>query len=105
MYVGSILGDLGAVSRAGIKGLTEVFKRERESPWVPTLTGPFPTIKRMLAPDWAQKCIVLLGPIGEQYLLSSSFGELVHDGYCLVIVARFVHKGCACKENFHFLLS
>ena len=65
----------------------------------------FQTIKRMLAPDWTQKCFVLLGPIDEQYLLSSSFGELVHDGYCLVIVARFVHKGRACKENFHFLLS
>ena len=36
----------------------------------------FQTIKRMLAPDWAQKCFVLLCPIGEQYLLRSSFGEL-----------------------------
>ena len=38
----SILGDPGAVSRAGLKGATKVFKHGRKSPWVPTLTGPFP---------------------------------------------------------------
>ena len=37
-----ILGDPGAVSRAGRKGATKVFKHRRKSPWVPTLTGPFP---------------------------------------------------------------
>ena len=37
-----ILGDPGAVSRAGLKGATKVFKHGRKSPWVPTLTGPFP---------------------------------------------------------------
>ena len=37
-----ILGDPGAVSRAGRKGATKVFKYRRKSPWVPTLTGPFP---------------------------------------------------------------
>ena len=42
----------------------------------------FQTVKRMLAPDWAQKCFVLLFPIGEQHLLSS-FREFVHDGYWL----------------------
>ena len=31
-----------AVSRAGRKGATKVFKHRRKSPWVPTLTGPFP---------------------------------------------------------------
>ena len=45
----------------------------------------------MLAPDWAQKMIVLLCPIGEQFLLSS-FREFVHDGYYLVKVAWFVHQ-------------
>ena len=39
---GSILGDPGAVSRAGRKGATKVFKHSRKSPWVPTLTEPFP---------------------------------------------------------------
>ena len=38
----TILGDPGAVSRAGRKGATKVFKHGRKSPWVPTLTGPFP---------------------------------------------------------------
>ena len=51
----------------------------------------FQTIKRMLVPDWAQKCFVLLCPIGEQHLLSS-FREFVHDGFYLAIVARFVHQ-------------
>ena len=38
-----ILGEQGAVSRAGRKvGATKVFKQGRKSPWVPTLTGPFP---------------------------------------------------------------
>ena len=37
-----ILGDPGAVSLAGLKGATKVFKHGRKSPWVPTLTGPFP---------------------------------------------------------------
>ena len=37
-----ILGDPGAVRRAGRKGATKVFKHRWKSPWVPTLTGPFP---------------------------------------------------------------
>ena len=37
-----ILGDPGAVSRTGLKGATKVFKHGRKSPWVSTLTGPFP---------------------------------------------------------------
>ena len=28
--------------KAGLKGATKVFKHGRKSPWVPTLTGPFP---------------------------------------------------------------
>ena len=31
----------GAVSRAGRKGATKVFKHGRKSPWVPTFAGPF----------------------------------------------------------------
>ena len=37
-----ILGDPMAVSRARKKGATKVFKHRRKSPWVPTLTNPFP---------------------------------------------------------------
>ena len=37
-----ILGDPGAVSRAGLKGATKVLEHGRRSPWEPTLTGLFP---------------------------------------------------------------
>ena len=37
-----ILGDLGAFSGAGRKGATKVSNHGRKSPWVLTLTGPFP---------------------------------------------------------------
>ena len=38
-----------------------------------------------------KNCFVLLCPIGEQFLLSSS-REFVHDGYYLATVARFIHQ-------------
>ena len=41
IWVLTIFGDPGAVSRVGRKGATRVFKRGRKSPWVPTLTGLF----------------------------------------------------------------
>ena len=40
--VGPILGNPGAVSQAGLKDATKVFKHGWKSPWVPTLTGPLP---------------------------------------------------------------
>ena len=40
-----ILGYPGAVSRVERKGRTKVFKYGRKSPWVPTLTGPFPKMQ------------------------------------------------------------
>ena len=46
----------------------------------------FPTVKRML--DWAQKTLF----INTRRL-------------CLATLVQFVHQGCACKRNFHFLLS
>ena len=42
VYGCSILGDPGAVSRAGRKSATKGFKHRRKSAWVPSLTGPFP---------------------------------------------------------------
>ena len=41
-FIQHILGDPGAVSRAGRKVATKVFKHGWKSPWVPTLTRPFP---------------------------------------------------------------
>ena len=64
----------------------------------------FQKFKRIPAPDWAQKCFVLLSPISEQFLLTS-FREFVHDSYCLATLARCVHQAWACKENFYFQLS
>ena len=60
----SILGDPGAVSRAGLKGATKVFKHRRKSPWVPTLTGPFPNGQENAGsiPDWAQKMLGIIVP-------------------------------------------
>ena len=59
----------------------------------------FQTVKRMLAPDWAQKMpFVLLCPIGEQFLLSY-FGEFVHDRYYLATVARFVHQAFLTRQR------
>ena len=55
----TILGDRGAVSRVGRKGMTKVFKHRRKSSSVPTLTES-QTVKRMLAPDWAQKMICII---------------------------------------------
>ena len=46
-----ILGDPGAVSRAGKKDATKVFKHRRKSPWVPTLKGPFPN-RQVNAGSW-----------------------------------------------------
>ena len=50
-----ILGDRGAVSRVGRKGATKVFKDRRKSLWYRLLPDHFQTVRRMLAPDWAQK--------------------------------------------------
>ena len=80
----TILGDPGAVSRVGKKGAKKVFKHGQKSLWVPThqiISNQ--TVKRMLAPDWAQKTFVLLCPIGEQLSSLSSFCVFLHDGYCL----------------------
>ena len=57
-----ILGDPGAVSWAGRKGATKVFKHRRKSPWVPTLTGPFPNGQANADPDWAQKKLCIIAP-------------------------------------------
>ena len=57
IWVMTILGDPGAVSRTVRKGATKVFNHGRKSPWVPTLTGQFPTVKGMLAPNWGKNIL------------------------------------------------
>ena len=58
----STLRDPEPVSRVGRKGGTKVFKYGRKSPWVPTVTGPFPKIQAEPAPDWAQKMLCTIVP-------------------------------------------
>ena len=58
----TILGDPKAVSRAGRKGVTKVFKHGRKSPWVPTLTGPFPNGKANAGSWLGTKMLCIIVP-------------------------------------------
>ena len=59
----TILGDPGEVSRGGKKGAKKAFKHGQKSPWVPAhQTISNKTVKRMLAPDWAQKKLGIILP-------------------------------------------
>ena len=78
----SILGDPGAVSRAGLKGATKVFKHGRKSPWVPTLTGPFPNGQEN-AGSW-------LGTKNDLYYCAQSANSISW----VLFVSSFVHDGC-----------
>ena len=97
----SILGDPGAVSVVGRKGRMKVFEYGRKSLWIPTVTASKNSSGcRLLIGH--NKCCVLLCPIGELFLLSSS-REFVHNGYCS-ITARPAHppKKCTQSGNFPF---
>ena len=96
----AILGDPGAVSRVGRKGATKVFMYGRKSPWVPTLTELFPKIQAD-ASSW-------LGTKNALYYCAqsaNSFSWVLFVGSYTTAIARFVHKACANKGNFYFLLS
>ena len=75
-----ILGDPGAVSQVGRKGVTKVFKYGQKSPWVPTLTELFPKIQAH-ASSWLGTKNALYYCAQSAFLLSS-FREFVHDGHC-----------------------
>ena len=99
-----ILADPGAVSQVKRKGATIVFKYRRKSPWVPTLTKPFPKIQM---DDWAQKnlCIIVPNQRTASLELFSCVRtrRLLSCHTCLVCSPRLcVHIR---KGNFHFLLS
>ena len=51
-----------AVSRAGTKGRTKVLSTGRKTPGYWLSPVYFQTIKRMLAPDWAQKILCIIVP-------------------------------------------
>ena len=63
------------------------------------LPDHFQTALPMLPPDWAEKSFVLFCPIGEQQLLRYC-GVFLHDGFCIAILAWFVHQRSACEGNF-----
>ena len=86
-----ILGDPGAVSRAGRKVATKVLKHRRKSPWVPILTGPFPN-SQANAGSW-------LGTKNALYYCAQSANSISrvlfvnsYTSAYLATVARFVHK-------------
>ena len=86
-----ILGDPGAVSRAGRKVATKVLKHRRKSPWVPILTGPFPN-GQANAGSW-------LGTKNALYYCAQSANSISrvlfvnsYTSAYLATVARFVHK-------------
>ena len=58
----TILGDPGAVSRAGRKGATKVSSTGGKAPGYRLSPDHFQTVKRMLAPDWAQKMLRIIVP-------------------------------------------
>ena len=78
-----ILGDPGAVSRAGGKGATKVFKHRRKSPCVPTLTGPFPNGQANAGSWLATKNALYYCAQSANSISWVLFGEFVHDGYWL----------------------
>ena len=85
------------------KGGTKVFKYARKSPWVPTLTGPFPKFKRMLAPDWAQKnalyyCAQSANSFSWVLFVSSYTTAIVSITACLA----HAPKKCTQSGNFQF---
>ena len=84
----ALLRYAAAITEHATKG----FKHRRESPRVPTITGPFPN-GQANAGSWlgTKKCFVLLCPIGEQFL-PSHFREFVHDGYCPVHSPSFPNQ-------------
>ena len=99
-----ILRDLGAVSWVERKGVMKVFKYWRMSPWVPTLTEPFPKIQTDAGFRLGTKNLCIIVP--NQRTASPDFFSCVcTDGYYLAILDWFVHQGCACifaRETFTF---
>ena len=99
-----ILGDLSAVSRSGERKRRKFSSTGERAPGYRLSPNYSKNSRACRLLIGHKKCFVLLCPIGEQFLLSS-FREFVHNGYCFVTLARFVHQACATKGNFYFLLS
>ena len=61
-FLALILGDPGAVSRAGRKGATKVSSTGGKAPEYRLSLDHFQTVKGMLAPDWAQEMLCIIVP-------------------------------------------
>ena len=97
----NILGDPGAVSRAGRKCETKVFKHSWKSPWVPTLTGLFPN-GQANAGSW-------LGTKNALYYCvqsANSFSWVLHLPWYAPSSARLngLFFSLLAKQNFEFLV-
>ena len=92
----SILGDSGTVSLVG----------RRDESFQVRAKEPLGTDSHLASSKNSSGWRLLIGhKKNALYYYAQSFRELVHDGYCLATVARFVHQSCASKGNFYFLLS
>ena len=78
--------------------------KAEEAPRNRLLPDHFQTAPPMLPPDWAEKFLVLFCPIGKEERLRY-YDAFLHDGYCVAILAWFVHQRSACEGNFHFNFS
>ena len=94
-----IMGDPGAVSRAGRKGVMKVFKHRQKSPWVPTSSHR--TISKwssMNAGSWlgTKNALYYFCPITEEFLLSFfscvPTRQLLSCHSCLVRSTKIHHQ-------------
>ena len=61
-------------------------------------------VKRMLAPDWAQRMLCIIVPNRRTASLEFfNFCMFVHNGYCLAIVVWFIHQRNVSQETFSLI--
>ena len=77
-----------------------------KAPGYPLSLDHFQTVKRMLAPDWAQKCFVLLWPISKQHLLGLRgwIWFIIHlvNRCSMIVRVSFVQNRTVVDNNWHF---
>ena len=66
----------------------------RRAPGYQLSPDHFQTVKRILAPEWAQKMHCIIVPNRR-----TDFREFVHDGYYLATVARFIHQAFLTRQR------
>ena len=101
-----ILRDPGAVIRVERKGVMKVFKYGRMSPWVPTLTEPFPQLQTDASSRLGTKNLCIIVPnhrtASPEFFSCVCTRRLSSRHICLVCSPRlcvYILKG-----NLHFLL-